>query len=119
MSIKWEYEEDNEILVFQVSGNLSFTELNNAQLEAEKIIQQGRIKILTVAENFTGWDDKDEWEDLTFMDRNDQFIEKMAIVGDPKWKELTYAFTLKGLRNFPIEYFEEDHEEFARTWLTE
>ena len=118
MAIRWEYEDDG-VLVFHVTGKLSFNELNSAQLEAEKVMLQGKIKVLAFAENFSGWNDTDEWADMSFMDRNDDFIEKMAIVGDPQWKELTYAFTLKGLRKFPIEYFEEKHEEIARAWLTE
>ncbi len=121
MSIRWEYE-DNGILVFRVSGKLSFNQLNNVQLEAEEVIQQSNIKSLIFVENFAGWDDSDDWGDwgdFSFIDRNDQFIVKMAIVGDPKWKELTYAFTLKGLRKFPIEYFNEDQEEHARLWLAD
>ena len=117
MSIKWEY--DSGLLVFHVTGKLNFTELNNAQLEAEKVIQLGKIKLLVFANNFDGWENKDDWEDLSFMERNDQFIEKIAIVGDPKWKELAYAFTLKGLREFPIEYFNEDQEKNARLWLVD
>ena len=118
MSIKWQYENDG-IIVFHVSGKLNFKELNKSQLEAETIIQKGKIKLLVFADNFEGWDNSDEWDDLSFMDRNDQFIEKMAIIGDPKWEELISIFTLKGLRKFPIEYFNSGEENQARFWLEE
>ncbi|MCK5307531.1 MAG: STAS/SEC14 domain-containing protein, partial [Zetaproteobacteria bacterium] len=40
-----------------------------------------------------------------------------AIVGDAEWRDLVYAFTGKGLREVPIEYFEANQEEAARQWL--
>ena len=116
MSIKWKYESDG-IIVFHVSGKLNVKELNKSQLEAETIIQKGQIKLLVFAENFEGWDKEEGWDDLSFMERNDQLIEKMAIIGDPKWEDLISAFTLKGLRRFPIEYFNSDQEAEARFWL--
>jgi hypothetical protein len=56
---------------------------------------------------------------LSFPERNDPYIEKIAIVGDPQWQDLVYAFTLKGLRPVPIEYFSTDEEFRARQWLKE
>jgi len=43
----------------------------------------------------------------------------MAIVGDKKWEDLTLLFTAKGLRKFPIEYFEPAAIAKARAWLAE
>jgi hypothetical protein len=41
----------------------------------------------------------------------------MAIVGDRKWDDLALMFTAKGLRAFPIEYFEPAQLGAARAWL--
>ncbi len=71
-----------------------------------------------ILEKFTGWEKAKGWEDNSFADRNDRYIEKMAIVGDSQWRDLVYAFTLKGLRPVPIEYFEANAEEAARQWLS-
>lgn len=43
----------------------------------------------------------------------------MAIVGDKKWEDLALIFTAKGLRKFPIEYFEPAQIAHARAWLAE
>ena len=57
-------------------------------------------------------------EDMSFSERNDQFIEKMAFVGDLDWKDLVLLFTVKDLRKPPIKYFPSEHEDAARIWLS-
>jgi len=117
MPIEWNFEPGN-LGVFRVSGKLSKIELDRAQGECEAMIQKlGHIKILVIMENFTGWERSEGWEDLSFAEQNDPYIKKIAIVGDAKWRDLSYAFTAKWLRPMPIEYFESDQEAAARRWL--
>jgi hypothetical protein len=117
MPIEWNSEADN-LVVFRVSGTFRKTELEKAQSECEAIIRKlGQIKILVIMDNFTGWERTEGWEDMSFADRNDPFIDKFAIVGDVKWRDLSYAFVARGLRPVPIEYFEAGQEAAARQWL--
>ena len=93
-------------------------ELEGAQKLCEALIEtQGKIRILVVLESFEGWEKGKGWDDVSFTQRNDPFIKKMAIVGDAEWRDLVYAFTGKGLREVPIEYFEVNQEDAARQWL--
>jgi hypothetical protein len=41
----------------------------------------------------------------------------ITIVGARKWADLALMFTAKGLRKFPIEYFEPAQLAQARAWL--
>lgn len=117
MSIEWKIESGN-LGVIHVSGKLGKEEYLSAQHEAEAAIQElGSIRILILLEDFAGWERSEGWEDLSFAQKNDPYIEKMAIVGDPQWEDLVYAFTLKGLRPVPIEYFNTGEESRARDWL--
>ena len=117
MPVNCEFEAGN-LGVYTVSGKLGKAEYQQAQQVAEAAIQKFRtIKILIVLENFDGWERAEGWEDLSFPERNDPYIEKIAIVGDPQWQDLVYAFTLKGLRPVPIEYFNTGEESRAREWL--
>ena len=117
MPIKCEFESRN-LGVYKVSGQLGKAEYQKAQQVAEAAIQKFRtIKILIVLQDFAGWERAEGWEDLSFPEQNDPYIEKIAIVGDPQWQDLVYAFTLKGLRPMPIEYFNEESR--ARAWLEE
>jgi hypothetical protein len=46
-----------------------------------------------------------------------QRIEKMAIVGDEKWRDETLVFTGKGFRPTAIEFFPTSRLAEARRWL--
>lgn len=108
------------ILTFRISGKLSESELRAVQSRSVMLIQQhGAVRILVITEDFQGWEDTDDWGDLWFQMENDQFIAKLALVGDRKWEELTLLFTAKGMRPFPIEYFAQNEEALARAWLEE
>lgn len=110
--------ENGNIGLFQVSGILGKDELEQAQSECEAAIQKiGDIKILAILDKFQGWEKAKGWEDFSFAERNDSYINKIAIVGDKQWEDLAYAFTAKGLRPVPIEYFDEGQEDVARQWL--
>jgi hypothetical protein len=117
MPIEFEIES-GDLAVFRVSGRLGKVELDRAQRKCEEMIKKvGRVKILVLTKNFAGWERAEGWDDTSFADRNDPYIEKMAIVGVAKWQDLTYAFTGRGLRPVPIQYFEPDQEGAARQWL--
>ena len=114
MPVTWGHE-NNEIVLFRVTGKLGKEELDIAQREAETVLQQGDARILVLAEDFEGWQKGGNWADLSFAERNDTFIHKMAIVADEKWRDQAAMFTMQGLRPFPIEFFTSETE--ARQWL--
>lgn len=117
MSVNWKIESGN-LAVIRVSGKLRGDKYMATQKEIETEIQKlGTIKMLILLENFSGWEGSKGWEDESFSERNDPYIEKIAIVGDPEWEALVEVFTLKGLRPVPIEYFNTGDESNARQWL--
>ncbi|MEZ5461257.1 STAS/SEC14 domain-containing protein [Dokdonella sp.] len=108
----------DNILTMKISGKLSETELSAVQGRAVLLIRQhGAVRILVLGEDFQGWENKGDWGDLWFQAENDQYISRMAIVGERKWEELSLVFTAKGMRPFPIEYFAPSEEALARAWL--
>lgn len=70
-----------------------------------------------VLDKFQGWENAKGWKDLSFSKKNDAFIEKLAIVGDEKWRDDVDMFTFKGLRPVPIQYFGAEEVVAARRWL--
>ncbi len=106
------------ILTVKVSGKLSESELREVQTSTAILIRQhGAVRILVITEGFQGWANDGDWGDLTFQSENDQYIARMAMVGEKKWEELSLLFTSKGMRPFPIEYFALEEEALARAWL--
>lgn len=106
------------ILVVRISGKLASAELAAVQQRAAEIAKaHRRLRILVLAEDFEGWEKAGNWGDLSFQMENDQYIERMALVGEKKWAALALLFTAKGLRKFPIEFFPPDAVAEARAWL--
>lgn len=109
------------IVTAKVIGKLTYPEFVALQKSLLSIItQQGSIRILIICEDFHGWDNDGNWEDLlSFQAESDPYIHKMAIVGEKKWEGLALMFTGKGFRQFPIEYFQQNELNKAQTWLAE
>jgi hypothetical protein len=108
----------HQVFMVIVTGRLTQTELHEAQVEAAKsMATMDSVRFVVVAEDFEGWEGGDEWGDLTFQADNDAKIERMALVGDKKWKLLVLAFVGQGFRGFPIEYFERGQLAKARAWV--
>ena len=83
----------------------------------QTIAREGKIRALMIAEGFEGWERKADWGDVSFMMEQGQHIEKMAIVGDEKWRDDALAFTAKGFRPTAIEFFPASRTNEARIWL--
>jgi hypothetical protein len=115
------------VKLIDVSGKLLQVELRGLlkksdheriiQIAKEAIAREGKIRALVIAEAFEGWERSGDWGDVTFMMEEGQQIEKMAIVGDEKWRDDALAFTAKGFRPTAIEFFPSSRLNEARTWL--
>jgi len=111
-------ELSGNVLMVIVSDKLSQPELAEAQRECAKIIaSKGRLRIIVMTEDFQGWESGGDWGDLSFQQEADPQIERMALVGDKKWKDLALAFVGQGFRDFQIEYFERGELAKARSWI--
>jgi hypothetical protein len=93
-------EKEEGLITIKISGVLKRAEL--AQMERVAIEAMGparKIKFLILTESFQGWDNKGNWEDVSFQSEYDEQIEKIAIVGEKRWQDLAEAFVGKGLRS--------------------
>lgn len=110
-------KESGHVLTMTISGTLSQAELAGMQAAAaEALCAGGKWRILVLTENFEGWERGGTWNDFSVMD-HDASIERMAIVGEPRWEEMTLLFTAAGMRPFPVRYFEPAQITAARRWL--
>jgi hypothetical protein len=113
--------EGESIYRLEVSGILKKSELDHVQevLTADiGRIPGGKVRLLVVLDKFDGWDSTSNWSDLTFFARYGDNIERIAIVGDPRWREYALMFAAADLRRAPVEYFVADAFTAARTWLS-
>ncbi len=109
-----------DLITVKVSGKLKWAEFAQAERTASAIMRSGRkVRFLILAENFQGWDTQGAWGDLDFQLRHDKQIERIALVGEKHWQELTEVFVGKGLRPVDIRYFTPSQEVLARAWVTQ
>lgn len=106
-----------DTLVFKISGKLNHSELVSVQRNAAEILKKSGTKhMLVLAENFEGWG-KGDWGDLSGQMMMEPHIDRMAIVGDEKWRSLALMFAGKGVRRMPIQYFVPTDLAKAKAWL--
>jgi len=107
-----------KLLQIRIRGLLKKADYDRIiQIAKEAIAREGKIRALAILEGFEGWERHEDWGDVSFMMGEGQHIEKMAIVGDEKWRDDALAFTAKGFRPTAIEFFAASRLNEARTWL--
>lgn len=112
-------QEDNGLWVLRVSGALRKEEMDSVQaalLEGLGPDENARVLVM-VDEDFRGWVGDEVWGDMTFYMQSGHRIEKMAIVGDPKWESRMLMFAGAGLRRAPVQYFTRSQLAEAQAWL--
>ncbi len=108
--------EGQRLLVVRIHGVLRLRELEEIQRAAAKLIGEvGKITPLILLDEFQGWEHGEEWGDVSFLIEYQDDIEKMAIVGQEKWREEVLLFAGVGIRRSPVRYFNDS--ESARAWL--
>ena len=78
--------------------------------------ENARVLVM-VEEDFCGWVGDEVWNDMTFFVQHGDRIEKIAIVGNPKWESRMLMFTGAGFRRAPVKYFARERLAEAEDWL--
>ena len=108
--------EGQRLLVVRINGILRQAEFDECQRAAAEVIRAvGKVAALIVLDGFQGWEHRDEWGDMSFLIEHDNDIEKIAIVGQEKWRKEVLMFAGAGLRQSPVRYFSDTDS--ARAWL--
>ena len=108
--------EGQRLLVVRIQGILRRRELDECQRAAAKTIRAaGKADALVLLDGFQGWERKDEWGDVSFLIEHDADIEKIAIVGQERWRDEVLMFAGAGLRQTAVCYFNDSDS--ARAWL--
>ena len=111
-------DASGELLQIRIRGVLQKADHERIiQIAKEAIAREKKVRALIILKGFAGWERHGDWGDVSFMMEEGQHIEKMAIVGDEKWKDDAFAFTAKGFRPTAIEFFAASRLNEARTWL--
>lgn len=109
---------NNDLVRIRISGIMRVADLRNLQATGMDLIRKGhKLRLLVLLENFQGWEQSGAWADTGFLPDQDRGIQKIAFVGDEKWRDQACAFVAQGLRPFAIEYFASSAQAEAERWL--
>lgn len=119
MAATLRHERDN-VYRLEISGTLRKQDLDAVQRSAIAEIQRsGKIRLLILLKAFEGWEQDANWRDLGFYVRHGEDIERIALVGDERWRGEALMFTAADLRTAAVEFFPSKHTNEALIWLTE
>jgi hypothetical protein len=112
--------DSDDLFHVRLSGLLRIAEWRQVQtVAAREIDARGTIKLLFSLEKFEGWEPGSGWGDMQFYSSHGRQIERIAIVGDERWRDQAILFAGAGLRKAAVEYFLPAQSARARTWLSE
>jgi len=114
------HERDN-LFRLDIGGFLSKQDMDHVQeLLLKEMDRTGTrtARLLVVLESFEGWDSRSNWSDLTFYVRHGDRLERIAIVGDERWRDHALMFAAADLRRGPVEFFAIGAMSDARAWLS-
>jgi hypothetical protein len=102
----------------EISGRLTAADFAVLQRSAASEIEQaGKIRLLVVLTGFEGWAPGGNWSDLGFYVRHADNIERIAIIGDERWRSEALMFVGADLRRSPVSFFRTAESERAEEWL--
>ncbi len=98
-------------------GKLTDADYETFVPQVEAILaREGKLKLLMDLTEFEGWEWQAAWDDFAFGLKHWNDIEKMAIVGDARWEELTAKIGDK-LMSADVKQFPSAEIEAAWTWV--
>jgi hypothetical protein len=112
-------QDKSGIWEMRVSGALRKEEMDAVQAVGLKGLgpnENARVLVM-IEDDFCGWVGTEVWNDMTFFVQHGDRIEKIALVGNPKWETRMLMFTGAGLRRAPVRYFTPEQLDAARAWL--
>ena len=113
------HDEGGNVFRVEVRGRLRKADLDRGQNAlAAEINRLGTVKLLFVHEGFDGWEPADNWSDLSFYVKHGDTIQRIAIVGDERWRSEALMFAGADLRKAPVEFFPGHAVADARVWLS-
>jgi stage II sporulation SpoAA-like protein len=111
-------QEQNNVYRLDLRGTLRKHDFQRCQdVLIGEMGRVGNVRLLFVLDGFEGWDPKDDWRDMSFYTKYGSSIDRIAIVGDERWRAETLMFAGADLRRAPVQFFAHAALDEARQWL--
>lgn len=103
----------------RISGLMTLSDQRALEAFAKTVIEAGHdVRVVVSLEAFEGWERSEAWDDdLQFQFEYGSKLERIAVVGDDRWREQALVFVGKGFRDTEIEFFPTAASEAAESWI--
>ena len=113
------FHESGNVVRLEIGGRLTRAEFARSEADlARQLEHTHTAKLLCIVHGFEGWESRSDWNDLSFYMKHGDAIERIAIVGDERWRSELLMFAAADLRRAPVEFFAEHDVAAARSWLS-
>jgi hypothetical protein len=110
--------EDGNVYRLDIRGTLHSRDFRECQdALAAEMGRVGTVRLLILLDGFDGWAPGDDWRDLSFYAQRGDAIDRIAIVGEERWRSEALMFAGTDLRKAPVEFFSNGRLAAARDWL--
>jgi SpoIIAA-like len=110
------HHEHGNIFRVEIQDTLTKEDLKRCEDQLlRESARTGPVRLLFILDGFAGWNAQDNWGDLSFFVKHGDVIERIAIVGEERWRDEALMFAAADLRKAPVAFFSEAQE--ARVWL--
>ena len=117
MPIQLTEENDGKVLAVHLNGKLVKADYERFEPEFERFVRQdAKLRVLFDLNGFQGWDAGPRWDDFKFNHKHSANIERLAMVGDKKWRHGMATFC-KSFAKATTRHFGHADASKARTWL--
>ena len=121
MTVEWAGEKGVAVEI-RFSGLLGEDDFVDLQSKLMMFVaENGRARVLALLDGFTGWAEG-EWNNPVSQraaEANEELIDRVAIVGDPEWKEESLMFAGHPFTAKDVRFFLRGELPAARAWIAE
>lgn len=119
MSMKKKIDGENTTVVkFTIFNEITKSDFSLIRKRIEKYIEKSeKINLLIELKDFKGWEKSVDWSDNAFVFGHENEIGKVAIIGEPEWKEMVMVFIGEPFVETEIRYFCYEEIEQANNWI--
>lgn len=110
---------DDGVVHVRVTGVMTPDDQQALEAVARRLIDAGQtLSLLVTLENFVGWKQDPAWADMDFQASHGNDIARIAIVGDPRWRDDACLYVGKGFRRTGVAFFAPEDLGAAKAWLS-
>jgi hypothetical protein len=108
---------DDGAVKLDVSGQVTKSDIDKFEPAFDRVAaDQGPVRMIIELTDFEGWDFDGFWRDLKFDSRHQDDLERVAIVGEEGWEDLSVRFTNPFFKA-DMRFFYKTQREEAERWV--